>query len=76
MSGTPFGVDILLDAEAFDNGDIEEPFNGFTVAVTDREDLSLIGLNGFAVGTGSMARVSTQISIHKTTDGIHWRVFQ
>jgi len=68
LSGAPFGVDILLDAETFDNGDIEEPFNGFTVAVSDREDLSLIGLDGFTVGTGSMARVSTQISIHKTSD--------
>ena len=68
LSGPPFGVDILLDAETFDNGDSAESFNGFTIAVTDYGDTALIGLNGFIVGTGTMARVSIQISIHKTTD--------
>ena len=38
----------LLDAETFDNGDLEEPFNGFTVAVPSG-DMSLTGLNGFAL---------------------------
>jgi hypothetical protein len=68
LSGPPFGVDILLDAETFDNGDSAESFNGFTIAVTDYGDTALIGLDGFTVGTGTMARVSNQISIHKTTD--------
>ena len=35
LSGPHFGVDILLDAETFDNGDSAEHFNGFTMAVTD-----------------------------------------
>ena len=68
LSGPPFGVDILLDAETFDNGDSVESFNGFTMAVTDYGDTALIGLDGFSVGAGTMARVSNQISIHKTTD--------
>ena len=48
LSGAPYGVDVLLDAETFDNGDLEEPFNGFTVAVPSG-DMSLTGLNGFAL---------------------------
>ena len=28
-SGPPFGVDVLLDAETYDNGDSEEPLDGF-----------------------------------------------
>ena len=68
LSGPSFGVDVLLDAETFDNGDFEEPFNGFNIAVTDPDDDALFGLNSFSVKSGSLAKVSNHISIHKTTD--------
>ena len=68
LSGPPFGVSVLLDAETYDNGDMEEPFDGFSMAVSDPDDQALFGLNSFSVGTGSMVRVSNHISIHRTTD--------
>ena len=68
LSGLPFGVDILLDAEAFDNGDLQEPFDGFKIAVTAQGDYALFGLNAFSVGVGTIAMISNKISLYKTTD--------
>ena len=31
-SGPPFGVDVLLDAETYDNGDSEEPFENLKIS--------------------------------------------
>ena len=50
------------------NGDMEEPFDGFSMAVSDPDDQALFGLNSFSVGTGSMVRVSNHISIHRTAN--------
>ena len=70
LSGPSFGVDVLLDAETYDNGDISMPFKGFTVAVSNDGDTSLMGLNGFTVSTGTATRISAEISIHRTTDTV------
>ena len=44
MSGLSNGLEIMLDAEVFDNADPEANSDGFHILVTDPEDASLVGM--------------------------------
>ena len=59
-SGVGNGVSMLLDLETFDNADLGMAEDGLSMLVTDRNDYSLLDLNGFAVKPG----VAKNVKIH------------
>ena len=58
-SGIENGVELLLDLEAFDNGEFGVNEDGLKILVTDEHDYPLLDLNGFTVKPG----VATNIKI-------------
>ena len=52
-SGIGNGIEILLDLETFDNGNLDLHGDGLDVLITDAEDYSLPELKGFSVGPGT-----------------------
>jgi hypothetical protein len=67
-SGVGNGVEILLDLETFDNGDLLVTGDGLDVMITEAEDYSLTELRGFSVGPGSSVDVQVRPFLYKATD--------
>jgi hypothetical protein len=64
FSGLSNGLEIMLDAEVYDNADPEANSDGFHILVTDPEDASLVDLNGFSVTTGSAVYIKLQPNLY------------
>ena len=56
-SGVSNGVEILVDLETFDNGNLDLLGDGLEVLVTGRLDYSLDQLLGFSVGPGTAVKI-------------------
>ena len=56
-SGVANGIEILVDLETFDNGDLVVHGDGVDVLVAAPEDYSLTELHGFPIGPGSAVDV-------------------
>ena len=67
-SGIGNGIDILLDLETFDNGDLQVLGDGLDVLVTDQGDYSLPKLNGLSVGPGSFMEIEIKPSMVTITE--------
>ena len=57
QSGVGNGIEVVIDLETFDNGDLEVSGDGADILVTNPGDYSLAQLKGFSVSPGSAVEV-------------------
>ena len=57
QSGVGNGIEVVIDLETFDNGDLEVTGDGADILVTNPGDYSLAQLKGFSVSPGSAMEV-------------------
>ena len=66
-SGLGNGVEILLDLETFDNGDMMVHGDGVDILITDPSDYALTDLLGFSAGPGSAVDIQIKPELYTTT---------
>ena len=66
-SGKGNGVQVLVDLETFDNGNLDLMGDGLNILVTDAHDYSLTELHGFSVGPGSAVDIIIRPLLYTTT---------
>ena len=66
-SGLGNGVEILVDLETFNNGDLDRIGDGLDILVTDVADYSLASLRGFSVGPGSAVEIVARPQLYTIT---------
>ena len=66
-SGVGNGVEILLDLETFDNGDMMVHGDGVDILLTDKSDYALTDLLGFSAGPGSAVDIQIKPELYATT---------
>ena len=66
-SGVGNGVEILLDLETFDNGDMMVLGNGVDILLTEPSDYALPELHGFSAGPGSAVDIQIKPELFTTT---------
>lgn len=66
-SGVGNGVEILLDLETYDNGDMMVLGDGVDILLTEPSDYALTELLGFSAGPGSAVDVQIKPELYTTT---------
>ena len=66
-SGVGNGVEILLDLETFDNGDLMVVGDGVDILLTEPSDYALPELLGFSAGPGSAVDIQIKPELFTTT---------
>ena len=62
------GVEVVVDLETFDNGDLEITGDGADILVTNPGEYSLAQLKGFSVSPGTAVEVHIRPEIYGITD--------
>ena len=68
-SGVGNGIEMIVDLETFDNGDMNVVGDGADIQVTDPSDNSLVQLRGFSVSPGTSVNVKIRPSLFSITEG-------
>ena len=68
LSGVGNGVEIMVDLETFDNGNINLYGDGLDVLVTDVDDYSLTELHGFSAAPGTAVEIKINPVLHSITE--------
>ena len=66
-SGLGNGVEVLVDLETFNSGDLERTGDGLDILVTDATEYSLASLLGFSVGPGSAVEIVARPLLYTIT---------
>ena len=66
-SGLGNGVEILVDLETFNSGDLDRIGDGLDILVADKADYSLASLRGFSVGPGSAVEIVARPLLYTIT---------
>ena len=66
-SGLGNGVEILVDLETFNNGDLDRIEDGLDILIADKADYSLASLRGFSVGPGSAVEIVARPLLYTIT---------
>ena len=68
-SGAGNGIEMIVDLETFDNGDISVVGDGADIQVTDPRDNSLVQLRGVSVSPGTSVNVKIRPNLFSITEG-------
>ena len=68
-SGVGNGIEMIVDLETFDNGDMNVVGDGADIQVTDPRDNSLVQLRGFCVSPGTSVNVKIRPNLFSITEG-------
>ena len=68
-SGAGNGIEMILDLETFDNGDMSVLGDGADIQVTDPSDNSLVQLRGVSVSPGTSVNVKIRPNLFSITEG-------
>ena len=66
-SGLGNGVEILVDLETFNSGDLDLIGDGLDILIADKADYSLASLRGFSVGPGSAVEIVARPLLYTIT---------